>query len=379
MPERALDASGSDQRERTVALTKAERLQATAYIAPRIVRETPVVVPEVLVDEERGEVVLAMIKAEEKPRAKRIKVVPHEALDGNLGNAPVLRELDDQQAIINAAKAAGLDWEVRVAKGGEKATHARCSQCRAWFELPRRRLGDQSRCPSCRVGTDVCAGWDGPCPGQVRPPSSFVFSPTAVRSRNGEPWRCAGCRKRRAISLKPKKAARSFVCAKCGNLAETRRSTQKFCASCWSTAVCAKCGAPATRKSTHNYLYKGTPPRCAKHLQKRYAHEVQCAFAGCASVATLSSAHRAKRCGCKAYCAEHKRRGALTEPVKCCVTGCDRGATRGSAWASRNGRGRPYCREHAPGRGKGKGYWTPERREEQRRRMLGVRLRKKAT
>jgi superfamily II DNA or RNA helicase len=44
----------------------------------------------------------------------------------------------------------------------------------------------------------VCAGWNGPCPKNKKPPKG-AFDPSTIRKRHDRPWRCIGCGSRMAI------------------------------------------------------------------------------------------------------------------------------------------------------------------------------------
>jgi hypothetical protein len=65
-------------------------------------------------------------------------------------------------------------------------------------------------CPNCQ-NQKVCAGCDGPCPTEAKPPLSALLS-QAIQNRKGAPWRCTRCRyKLREIN---KREARGGLCKK---------------------------------------------------------------------------------------------------------------------------------------------------------------------
>jgi hypothetical protein len=140
-------------------MNKVEKLQVAAYTAQTVRRD-----PEVL-------------------RAMRIKVV---GPDGN-----VVREIDGLTLHQGLRERAGIEFDVQE---GRRPTHKTCPCGRLWTVPP--RTGGRPRripgaCPVCRSQA-VCAGSDVPCPDQVKPNRSS-FTPSAVRDRQGQPWRCHAC------------------------------------------------------------------------------------------------------------------------------------------------------------------------------------------
>lgn len=139
--------------------------------------------------------------------------------------------LDEVQAAL--AKRQDIEFSVRddapqtVCAGWDGTCKAKPGPHAFTPQAVRTRKGEPWRCHRCaslrrrRRHVAVCAGWDEPCPGAVIAPQ-HAFAPSRVALRNGEPWRCRACAGKRTNATPAVVAARSTVAEKIAGKARAR-------------------------------------------------------------------------------------------------------------------------------------------------------------